>query len=126
MLYGLFLFGRCLLGGFFIFNAYVHFKNRTSLAQYAHSRGVPAAEPMVFISGIMLLFGGVAIVGNIYPLIGMWLLIGFLVPTTYMVHNFWRHKGTERMIEQIHFLKNCALIGALIMIITLSSVFLLR
>jgi putative oxidoreductase len=116
-----------LLGGFFAFSGVMHFKHRHAMAQYAHSKHVPAPEVMVFISGLMLAFGGFAIIANIYPLVGMWLIVFFLVPATFMMHNFWRHKDSAtHMAERTNFAKNIALVGALIMIIVLSSVFLMH
>ena len=54
----LFLLGRVLLGGYFLINAYNHFKNHTSLTGYAQSKGVPMAGVAVYVTGAMLGLGG--------------------------------------------------------------------
>lgn len=121
----LFLIGRIIFGGFFVYQAYNHFKNHGGLTQYAQSKKLPMASVMVYISGALMLLGGVSIVANIYPLLGMWLLVLFLVPTTFMMHAFWKETdGQARMSEMSAFLKNFALIGALCMLIALSTVIL--
>ena len=127
MLYTVFIIGRVLLGGFFVFSGIMHFKRRAQMVQYANSKHVPASEVMVPISGIVLIAGGLAVITNTYPLLGMWLLVIFLVPATGMMHNFWRNKDTaSHLIERNNFAKNTALIGALLMLIILSTVFLSR
>lgn len=127
MTYIIFTIGRVLLGGYFIFNGYLHFAKKHMMTSYAHSKGVPAAKVMVSISGVVLILGGLAVAANAYPLVGLWILISFLIPTTFMMHNFWRQKEHDaRMMEQIHFAKNIALIAALLMITALTSAFLVR
>lgn len=46
-----FLIGRILFGGFFLYNGINHFKNRNMLAQYAGAKNVPMPEAAVMASG---------------------------------------------------------------------------
>lgn len=115
----LFIIGRILLGGFFIYNAVGHFMRVNMMSGYAKSKGVPAAKFSVIFTGLMLLVGGLSIVLNMYAIIGIWILIAFLVVTTAMMHPFWKEKDPSvRMNEQIGFMKNLALIGALLMMVS--------
>jgi putative oxidoreductase len=121
----LFLIGRIIFGGYFVYNAYNHFKNQSGLTHYARMKGVPSASAGVFISGVLMLLGGLAIMFNRFPLLGMWLLVVFLIPTTFIMHAFWKEQDPQaRMGEHINFMKNIALLGGLFMLIALSSVFL--
>ena len=43
----LFLLGRAIFGGFFVYNGVNHFMQRTSMSQYAKAKGVRAAEAAV-------------------------------------------------------------------------------
>lgn len=118
------MLGRILLGGFFVFQAYGHFKNHTGMTHYARAKGLPLPGIAVFTSGIFLLLGGLSLVIGFEMIIGMWLLVIFLVPTTFIMHTFWKEKDAQtRMIETIMFSKNIALIGALLMMIAMAFLF---
>lgn len=61
----------------------------------------------------MLVLGGLSVVLGLLLVVGLWLLILFLIPTSLIMHNFWAVKDPQqRAGEQIHFLKNVALAGA--------------
>ena len=57
----LFFIGRIIFGGYFIYNAYNHFKNAGHLAGYAGMKGVPAPKAGVITSGVLFLLGGLSI-----------------------------------------------------------------
>jgi len=97
------------------------------MTHYALSKNIPAARAMVYISGVLLILAGLSIVFSIFPLVGLWLAVFFLIPTTFMMHNFWRQKDTASFLaERNNFAKNLALIGAICIIIVLTSTFLIR
>ncbi len=119
----IFLIGRVLLGGFFIWNGYNHLANQSALTGYAKSKGVPMAHAGVVITGIMLLAGGLSVLLNIRMVVGMWVLVVFLAGVTYMMHQFWKVQDPMmKMGERINFTKNVALIGALLMMIAHLSI----
>lgn len=118
------MLGRILLGGFFVLQAYNHFKNQAGLTHYARAKGLPVPAVAVIGSGVLLLLGGLSLVIGFEMIIGMWLLVIFLVPTTFIMHTFWKEKDAQtRMIETIMFSKNVALIGALLMMIAMAFLF---
>lgn len=120
----LFLLGRIILGGYFIMNAITHFKHNAMLAGYAKAKGVPMAAPGVFITGLMMLFGGLGVLVGFFMIPGMWLLVAFLIPTSIYMHAFWKEKDpTARMNERIAFMKNIAIVGALLMMLALGMGF---
>lgn len=72
----------------------------------------------VVVSGLMLLVGGLSVLFNSYPFIGMLLIVLFLIPTTFIMHAFWKAQDPiQKMNERISFFKNLALIGLLLMLI---------
>lgn len=117
----IFLIGRILLGGYFIYNAYGHFTHMKSMAAYAKSKGVPMPEFGVILSGVMLLVGGFSILTGILLMPGLWMLAVFLVVVSLMMHAFWKIPDNMalRMNEQINFTKNMALLGAILMMIAM-------
>lgn len=116
----IFLIGRILFGGFFLYNAYNHLVKSDMLAGYAASKGLPKAKLMTIVSGIMLLLGGVAIIANFYFKLGALLLILFLIPTTFIMHAFWKEKDPmAKAGERVAFAKNIAILAALLMFFAL-------
>ncbi len=112
----LFVIGRIIFGLYFIYNAYNHFRNIAYMSGYAKSKGVPLAPVAVFFSGLLLLAGGLSMIFGVYPILGIIFLFVFLVPVSFVMHNYWAIENPqEKMVQQINFLKNMALIGALLM-----------
>lgn len=111
------LVGRVLFGGFFLYNGLNHFMNLEGMAGYAMSKGLPMASFMVAASGLLLLLGGLSILLGFLTRIGAWLLVLFLVPTAFLMHNYWAVADAQAAAgEQVQFMKNMALAGAALMI----------
>ena len=112
----LFLIGRLIFGGYFIMSAWGHFKNLESMTGYAQSKDVPSPRAAVFASGVLLLLGGLGVVFGIAPEASLALLIIFLVPVSFKMHAFWKEADPNaKMMDKIQFMKNMALVGALLM-----------
>jgi len=112
----LFLIGRIIYGGFFIMNALNHFRSVSMMAGYARSKGVPAPEAAVIITGLMLLAGGLSVLLGYLPTVGLGLIVIFLVVVAFWMHGYWSVSDPmARMGEQVNFYKNLALAGAALM-----------
>lgn len=115
-----FIIGRILLGGYFLYNGYNHFKNLSSMTGYATMKRVPFAKAAVIVGGVMLTLGGVAILVNRFAILGMCLAVLFLIPTSIMMHAFWKETDQNaKMMERIQFTKNLAIVGALLLLISI-------
>ena len=111
--------GRILFGGFFIYSGYNHFANLGMMAGYTQSKGVPAAKQAVALTGFLLLIGGISTLFNFYPMIGLIALVLFFVPTTLMMHAFWKIQDPmAKMGERVYFMKNLALLGGTLMLLS--------
>jgi putative oxidoreductase len=118
----LFLFARLLYGGFFLMNGFNHFSKRTMYAQYAASKKVPVPMVAVLGSGVLLILGGLSILLGLYPNIGLWLIVAFLVGTTPMMHNFWSGSDqNQKAMELVQFTKNVALLGSTLMMVVFTN-----
>ena len=112
----LFLIGRIIFGWYFIMNAWNHFKNLDGLTGYATSKRVPSPRAAVFVGGILLLLGGLGVFFGVTPEASLALLIIFLVPVSFYMHAYWKETDpNRRMLERVNFMKNMALVGALLM-----------
>ena len=106
------LAGRIIFGGFFLYNGVNHFLNRQMLVGYARSKGAPAPEVAVTMSGLMLIAGGLSIVTGTQPKIGAGLISTFLLGVSPQMHAFWKETDAQqRMQEMVNFTKNMALLG---------------
>jgi putative oxidoreductase len=108
-----FLLGRIVFGGFFLYNGINHLRQAKSIAPYAESKGVPAAELVVRLSGVPLVVGGASLLLGIKPKLGIMAILGFLAGVSPVMHDFWRVEDpNQRMNEMVNFMKNMALAGA--------------
>lgn len=116
----LFLIGRVLFGGYFIYSGIKHFTGLEGMSGYAASKGVPMPKLSVAVTGLMLLFGGLTLFLGVWVPVGVWVLIVFLLSTLVKMHTFWKVMDPmQRMAEQIQFSKNVAMIGALLMVLAI-------
>jgi putative oxidoreductase len=110
-----FLLGRLIFGGFFLYNGVNHLKERKALAQYAAAKNVPLAEVAVTATGVALIAGGASILLGVKPKLGTAAIAGFLAGVSPVMHDFWRVEDpNQRMNEMINFSKNMALLGSAI------------
>lgn len=109
----LFIIGRVLFAFLFLGSAFGHFAQREAMTGYAKYKNVPAAGLSVVVTGIMLLAGGLSILLGIYPVIGSLLLAAFLIPTAFIMHNFWSETDAQaKQNTMISFNKDLSLGGA--------------
>jgi putative oxidoreductase len=104
------LVGRILFSLLFLAAAPGHFSAAT--IDYAASQGVPLASLAVPASGILALLGALSVALGYKTRWGAIALIAFLVPVTFMMHNFWT--VTDPMmhgLQMVMFMKNLGLVG---------------
>ena len=114
------LVGRVLFALLFINSGIAHFTQREAMSGYAQFKKVPAAKLMVLVTGFMILLGGVFVAAGIYADLVALLIALFLVPTAFMMHNFWTISDAQaKQTEMISFFKNLSLAGAALVIFAL-------
>jgi putative oxidoreductase len=107
--------GRFFYSLIFILSGINHFSSGS--IGYAASAGVPYAQILVPISGVLALVGGLSVLIGFHARVGAFLLLAFLLPVTVMMHNFWAIPDPEMaQMQMIHFMKNLSLIGGAILI----------
>lgn len=112
----MFLIGRIMFGGFFIYSGIGHFLRIGTLAGFAGAKGVPLPEAAVVVTGLLLLAGGLSILLGTYTSIGLTCLLIFLAPVTLWMHTFWSDTDPNmKMMSSVFFARNVALMGAILM-----------
>lgn len=117
----LFVLGRAILGGYFVYSGVNHFLHRQHISGYAAAKGTPVPNAAVLGTGALLIAGGASILAGAKPRNGLAALIGFLIPTSIVMHNFWEEEGQVQQADMINFSKNMALVGAMLMLIERES-----
>ncbi len=118
----LFVIGRVLLGGYFLHAGYGHFKNMAHMAGYAASKGVPVPKLAVGFTGLLLIIGGATIILGSWTNFGIYALILFFIPVTFQMHAFWKETDPGvKMSQKINFMKNMAILGALLMLLSIPT-----
>ncbi|MBI4544679.1 MAG: DoxX family membrane protein [Gemmatimonadetes bacterium] len=114
------LVGRVLFGGYFIFNAMGHLVMYTDMmTDYSRMKGVPAPRLAVYLTGLLLLVGGLTILLGYEPEWGVAALALFFLGVTFKMHDFWNQEGEARMYQMLFFMRNVALLGASLMLLAL-------
>lgn len=118
----LFLLGRAIFGGYFLYNGLNHFLNEQTMSQYAAAKGVAQPDAAVTTSGAMLAAGGLSVLAGVKPRQGLATIIGFLIPVSLQMHRFWEEQDPQsRMAETVNFMKNMALVGAALMLMQIDA-----
>jgi uncharacterized membrane protein YphA (DoxX/SURF4 family) len=118
----LFVLGRVVFGGFFVYNGINHLRHQEGMSQHAGTKGVPAAEAAIPATGALLVVGGLSIITGVKPRLGLAAIMGFLIPVTLQMHRFWQETDPQqRMNESVHFAKNIALVGAAMMMMQIEN-----
>jgi putative oxidoreductase len=109
------LTGRILFALIFITASPRHFSHEG--IQHASDLGVPLAQVLVPISGVLALVGGLSVAAGYKAQWGAWALVAFLVPVTMMMHAFWRVQDPSAAhVQQAMFAKNVSMLGAALLI----------
>ncbi len=107
-----FLVGRIIVGLYWLMGAVNHFTQVKSMVPYAKMKNVPMAEIAVPGTGVLLLLAALSIITGFYPIVAVAALVVFLVPVTFMMHNFWTIEDPmAKMTDMIMFTKNMSMLG---------------
>jgi putative oxidoreductase len=110
--------GRVLLSGIFLLSAVGNkIPNFHSVAEVMEKAGVPSPQLMLAGAIAFLIVGSTSLTLGLWARLGASLLLVFLVLATYYFHAFWNLEGQEAQMQQIQFMKNLALMGAMLFVI---------
>jgi putative oxidoreductase len=111
--------GRLLMSGMFISGGWNAFKAPELRAPSAAAIGIPFPELATRANGAAMVAGGVALATGIAVKPGAAVLALSLVPTTLAGHPFWKEDDPKARAQQrIHFLKNLAMLGGLLILLS--------
>jgi putative oxidoreductase len=110
--------GHASLGAMFIIGGWNAFSNPGGRVDKVASVGIPRAKEATLLNGATMMVAGTTLAAGILPRISAALLIGTLIPTTYVGHAFWKEETPAgRTGQQTQFLKNLAMLGGLLVVL---------
>lgn len=113
----LYFIGRVLFSLIFLLSGLAHLTQSGPMSQYAASKGVPVPKAATLLSGLMILAGGLSVLLGVYMEIGPWLIVFFLLPAAFKMHNYWALADPmQKGVERAQFMKNLSMTGAALML----------
>lgn len=107
--------GRALFAFIFILSSPRLFQQGSINAAAQH--GLPLAQILVPLSGVVAALGGLSILLGYRTRIGAWLIAIFLLVVTLVMHNFWAVADPAMaQTQMVNFLKNVAMLGGALLI----------
>ena len=108
------LAGRILIGILFLVAGIMKAMNIAGTTGYMTKLGFPAPELMAYLSTVIELASGALLIIGWQTRRVAWLLVVYVLIATGMAHRFWEYEPAQRVNQINHFLKNLALIGAML------------
>lgn len=109
--------GRTALSAIFIQSGLDAVQRPGMPAQMVERAGLPQPELLTQINGGLMAGAGTLLALGLAPRSSALALLASLVPTTVVGHAFWNAEGRERQNQMVHFAKNLAMMGALLLVV---------
>jgi putative oxidoreductase len=110
------LIGRIFLAVIFLVSGFGKIGGFEGLIGAIASKGLPMPQVFAVVTVVIELGAGLLLVFGWKARWGAFLLAVFTAIVTFFFHNFWAVPEAQKMMEQITFLKNLALIGGLLLV----------
>ena len=110
------LVGRILVAVIFVLSGFQKLTGFSGVAAAIAGKGLPMPEVLAALSVVIELGAGLLLIVGLKARWAALLLFLFIIPITLTFHNFWAMDGAQAAMNEIHFLKNLALMGAMLMV----------
>ena len=111
------LLGRILIALIFVLSGWGKITGFAGTAGMIASKGLPMPEVLAGIAAAIEFLGGIALMVGFRARWAALLFAIFLIVISPIFHNFWAMEGAQRMANQINFMKNVSILGAMLMVI---------
>jgi len=115
------LAGRILLSLIFLISGLGKIGGFAGTAGWMASKGLPMAEVLLAITIIIEIGAALMIIAGYQARLGAAALLLWMIPVTFIFHNFWAVPAAEQQIQQIMFMKNLGLMGGMLYIMAFGS-----
>jgi len=115
------LVGRILLAAIFLMSGIGKIGGFAGTAGYMTSKGLPMVEVLLAITIVIEIGAALMIIAGFKARLGATALFLWMLPVTFLFHNFWAMPADQQMIQQIMFMKNLGLMGGMLYIMAFGS-----
>ena len=106
--------GRILLALIFVISGFGKITGFEGAVGYIASKGLPLPQLGAILAIVIELGAGLLLLVGWQTRWAATALFLFLVPTTLLFHDFWSYTGSQERMQQIHFMKNLAIMGGML------------
>ena len=115
------LVGRLLLAALFLWSGYGKLVSMDGNVAYMQAVGLPAAGLLIWVALLVELLGGAMLLTGWKARWAAVVLAIFTVVATFVFHAYWNAPADQALNQQIHFMKNIAIIGGLLVVVAHGS-----
>jgi putative oxidoreductase len=90
-------------------------------AGYIASQGLPAPMVLAFASGVLEVVAGLALALGWQARMAAGVLAVFTLLATLLFHAFWTFPPEQAYVQQLMFMKNLSIVGALLFIVSVGA-----
>ncbi|MFW5738745.1 MAG: DoxX family protein [Myxococcota bacterium] len=109
--------GRVLLSVIFVVSGFNKILQFSSMTEVIAGQGLPVPGLFLTVAMVLEIVGGLSLLTGTFARFGAVLPLVFLIPVTFIMHDFWTFEGAARQTQMANFLKNIALMGAMFMVV---------
>lgn len=117
----LYYLGRALLGSLFLISGLLKMASFSGYAAWIASADLPAPGLLLTLTVILEIAGGLMLISGWNARWAALAFAIFLVPTTLILHGFWRVDLADSWNQLNHILKNVAILGGMLMVFAVES-----
>lgn len=115
------LAGRALLAALFFQSGWHKIADFAGNARVMAAKGIPLPEVLLVVTIVLVLGGGLMILLGWHARWAAAALLVWMVPVTLLYHAYWMAEPAQVFNQTNHFMKNIAIMGALLQIIGMGS-----
>jgi putative oxidoreductase len=114
--------GRVLLSAIFLMSGFHKITDFQGTVETMQKMGLTQMTTALAVGAIVFeVVGGLSLLLGYRTRLGAVMLVLFLIPTTLTFHAFWAVPAEQQQMQMIHFLKNLAILGGLLMVVSHGS-----
>jgi putative oxidoreductase len=112
----LLIVGRIFISVFVLISGVTKIARNKTMVEYAKSKKMPLPNLAIAGAALIELAGGICVAVGFHAPIAAVVLFVYLIPTTLVFHDFWAAPEAERQNQAVHFMKNLAIMGGLLIL----------
>ena len=107
---------RILISALFLLSGFNKITHFGVSSQMIAGMGVPFASLATGIAILIEVGGAIAIIAGWKTKLAAWVQFVYLIPVTFMIHNFWASPAAMQQDQMVHFMKNLGIMGGLLIL----------